>query len=70
YEWTAAQAAAEDLPSRHNLHLYLLENTTQSLIDSNQLYTTVAAQKQRLESLLNANTNIPLIDSQQYYQDE
>lgn len=70
YEWTAAQAASEDLLSRHNLHLYLLENTRQSLIDSNQLKTTVAAQKLRLQSLLNANTNIPLITSTQFYQGE
>ena len=70
YEWTAAQAASEDLLSRHNLHLYLLENANQGLIDSNQLKTTVAAQKQRLQALLNANTNIPLITSAQYYQGE
>lgn len=70
YEWTAAQAASEDLLARHNLHMYLLEDTTQSLIDSNQLHTTVAAQKQRLQGLLEANANIPLITSSQYYQDE
>ena len=67
YEWTAAQAAAEDLPARHDLHLYLLDDVTQPLIDKNQLHTTVAAQKQRIEALLNANMTIPLLTKSQYF---
>ena len=34
---TAAQAAADQINTRHNLHMYLLENTTQSMIDAQQL---------------------------------
>lgn len=68
YEWTAAQKAADNLPTRHNLHLYLLDDVTQDLIDKNQLQTSVAAQKQRIRALLNANTSIPLITKEQYYQ--
>lgn len=68
YEWTASQAASEDLPARHNLHLYLLDDASQNLIDSNQLHTTVAAQRQRLQGLLDTYTSIPLLSKQQYYQ--
>ena len=67
YEWTAAQAASEDLLARHDLHLYLLDDVTQSMIDKNQLRTTVATQKQRLEDLLNANTTVPLLTKSQYF---
>lgn len=67
YEWTAAQAAAEDLPARHDLHLYLLDDATQAMIDKNQLHTTVAAQKQRISALLNANTTVPLLTKSQYF---
>jgi poly-gamma-glutamate synthesis protein (capsule biosynthesis protein) len=68
YEWTAAQSASEDLPARHNLHLYLLDDVTQAMIDANQLHTTVAAQRQRLQGLLNTYTDIPVLTKQQYYQ--
>jgi hypothetical protein len=68
YEWTAAQKAADDLPTRKNLHLYLLEDANQSLIDSNQLPTTVAAQTDRIQKLLNASLSVPLIKKGQYYQ--
>lgn len=66
YEWTATQAKAQDLASRHNIHLYKLEDTTQAMIDAQQLSTTVQAQKLRLQTTLNANgLNIPLITSNQ-----
>ena len=66
YEWTADQAKAETLAARHNIKMYLLEDTTQSMIDAQQLKTTVAAQKQRLQATLNTNgLTIPLITSKQ-----
>lgn len=66
YEWTASQAAVQNLPSRHNIHLYKLEDATQAMIDAQQLKTTIAAQKQRLQTALNADgLNIPLITSSQ-----
>lgn len=68
YEWTAAQAQAQDLLTRKNFMMYLLEDTTQQMIDSQQLHTTVAEQKQRLQTVLNQQgTNVSLITSQQYY---
>jgi poly-gamma-glutamate capsule biosynthesis protein CapA/YwtB (metallophosphatase superfamily) len=62
YEWTAAQAAADDTNSRTNVHLYLLENATQAMLDKQQLKTTVADQKQRITDLLSSNgQQIPLV---------
>lgn len=66
YEWTAAQQAADDTNARKNLHMYLLEDATQSMINSQQLNTTIAAQKQRMQTTLNSlGLNIPLITSSQ-----
>lgn len=67
YEWTAAQAAADATSSRNHVHVYLLENTVQAMVDAQQLKTTIPAQKQRLSSTLNANgLTIPLITSKEY----
>ncbi len=64
YEWTAAQAAADDINARTNVHLYLMEDATQAMIDSQQLKTTVAAQKARMTSTLNQDgLQIPLLTS-------
>lgn len=66
YEWTAAQAASENLATRKNLHLYLLENATQAMLDSQQLKTTIQAQKTRIEATLKSkDVNVPLITSTQ-----
>jgi poly-gamma-glutamate capsule biosynthesis protein CapA/YwtB (metallophosphatase superfamily) len=66
YEWTAVQSKAQDLASRKNLHLYLLDDTTQAMIDSNQLFTTAAAQKTRIQTLLNKNVTIPMLTKADY----
>jgi poly-gamma-glutamate synthesis protein (capsule biosynthesis protein) len=71
YEWTAAQAKADDTNSRTHVHLYLLEDATQAMIDAQQLKTTVAAQKDRITTTLNADgMSIPLITSKQYLASE
>jgi poly-gamma-glutamate synthesis protein (capsule biosynthesis protein) len=62
YEWTAAQAAADDTNARTNLHMYLLDDATQAMIDSQRLKTSVAAQRTRMITSLNADgLKIPLI---------
>lgn len=67
YSWTPAQQAADDIAARTNLHLYLLEDANQGLINEQQLSTTISAQEQRLSSTLTADgVNIPLITSKQY----
>ncbi len=71
YEWTAAQAKAQtpqDLLARHTIKMYLLENTTQQMIDAQQLDTTVQQQRQRLQNTLNTYLKIPLINRSQYFQ--
>lgn len=67
YQWTAAQAAADAISTRNNLHLYLLEKTTQQMIDAQQLHTTVAAQTARITTTLNTHLAIPIITSNEYY---
>jgi len=66
YEWTAAQAAADNIAARNNLHMYPLEAATQGMIDAQQLHTSIDAQKQRMGSTLNSyGLTIPLITSKQ-----
>lgn len=64
YEWTAEQARAEQLNSRNNLHLFLLEKATDQQVARHQLNTTISAQKDRLSKTLNGlGLQIPLIKS-------
>lgn len=69
YEWTPTQQKADDLLSRHNIKMYLLENATQDMVDSNQLHTTIADQKDRLNKTLNTFTNVQMITLSQYMND-
>jgi hypothetical protein len=47
--------------------MYTLDNATQAMIDAQQLKTTVAAQRQRLQTTLNADgLNIPLVSTSQF----
>lgn len=68
YDWPVAQKARGDLLARTNFSMHLLEDTTQSMIDAQQLKTTVAEQKDRIAKILNAYTTVPAIDSKTYYQ--
>ncbi len=64
YEWTAQQKDLDQTNSRSNLHLYLLEDAKQSMINSQQLNTTIDKQKERIQSTLNSNgLKIQLISS-------
>ncbi|MBC7582099.1 CapA family protein [Aeromicrobium sp.] len=66
YEWTPAQAAADNTNARTALHLYRIEEATQAMIDAQQLKTTVAAQRIRIHNTLNANgLSIPLVTATQ-----
>ena len=61
YEWTADQAAREELLARHNLLLYPLSQAGEAL--GRSLFdTTVAAQLKRVEALLNQRTTITITD--------
>jgi len=60
YEWSASEAAAQTLLARRNHNLYLLENTNDALLVSQQLKTTVAEQKARITKLLNQYIQLPI----------
>jgi poly-gamma-glutamate capsule biosynthesis protein CapA/YwtB (metallophosphatase superfamily) len=60
YEWTADQKARQDLMARKNFQMYLLENAAEPLKRS-QLQTTIEEQKQRMQTVLNTYTTVPLI---------
>ena len=60
YEWSASEAAAQTLLARHDHKLYLLENTNDALLVSQQLKTTVAEQKARITKLLNQYIQLPI----------
>lgn len=67
YEWTAAEAAVEATNARKALHLYPMEKATQAMLDSQQLKTTIPAQKARIQSVLNADgLNIPLVEMSKF----
>lgn len=66
YAWTAAQANASDLLARHDIKMYLLEDTTQAMIDAQQLHTSVDQQKSRLQATLNTYMSVPLITKSEY----
>lgn len=68
YEWSTVDAANENLLARKNLKMYLLEDTTDAMLASNQLKTTITAQKQRINDILNSNTEVPLISKTEYNQ--
>lgn len=67
YEWSAAEAAVEATNARKALHLYPMESATQAMLDSQQLKTTVAAQRARIQSILNADgLNISLVEMSKF----
>lgn len=66
YEWTAAQAKAENTNARTKVKLELLEKTTQAAIDAQQINTTAKDQAARLVKTLNERgQQIPLLSSEQ-----
>lgn len=69
YVWTPEQAARKsdaDMLARHDVHMYLLENVTQDMINSQQLQTTVADQKRRLQATLDTYMSVPVITKAEY----
>lgn len=69
YSWTPAQAAADNIAARQDVHLYLFQDATQDLIDAQQLKTTLAAQDTRFNTTLSTfGLTIPLITLAQYQQ--
>ncbi len=66
YEWTAAQAAAEDLLTRKNLKLYPLDKASEPLGRS-LFATSVEQQTERVRTVLNsAGTKITIITPEEF----
>ncbi len=68
YEWSKSQQAADDIAARTNLHLYLLEDANQNMINTQELNTTIQAQEQRISTTLDSyGVSVPLLSTKQYY---
>lgn len=65
YEWTPEQKAREDLLARKNFMMYTLDQAAAPLARS-QNNTTLAAQKQRLQTVLNQFTPVKILEPNQY----
>lgn len=71
YDWTDTDAKNQELYTRHDIHLYPIDYATQTMINDQQLNTTVAAQEQRLTSTLtSAGVKVSLLTLKQYYQQQ
>jgi poly-gamma-glutamate capsule biosynthesis protein CapA/YwtB (metallophosphatase superfamily) len=70
YTWTPDQSAKQALDTRKNPHMYLLENATQTMIDAQQLNTTVKKQVARLTSVLSKDEKVPILSSEQFLVDK
>ncbi len=60
YEWTPAQAKAQDLLARHNFSMYPLDEAAAQMANS-QINTTVDTQHARVNDLLNKYTAVPIL---------
>lgn len=65
YEWTAAEKQRQDLLARKNLGLYPLDESAKLLAKS-QNATSVDAQLDRIQNLLNRFIEVPIIKSSDY----
>jgi poly-gamma-glutamate synthesis protein (capsule biosynthesis protein) len=60
YDWTAQQAASEDLLSRKNFELVPVEKAN-DLFKKSQLKTTIQAQQDRIKNTLNTFTDVKML---------
>jgi hypothetical protein len=65
YEWTADEKAREDLLKRHAFTMVPLDQAA-DLLARSQNNTTVAAQTQRVQAVLNQFTPVTLVTSKTY----
>lgn len=68
YEWSAEEAAAQNLLARRNLQMYALDRVDDSYFQRNQLNTTVQSERQRLTNVLNQLTEIKILSTENYLQ--
>ncbi len=64
YDWSASEAAAQNLLARKNFQIYTLDQASKPLATS-KLNTTVDIQKTRIKRLLNQYDSVPIISASQ-----
>ena len=64
YDWSASEAAAQNLLARKNFQIYTLDQASKPLATS-KLNTTVDIQKTRIKRLLNQYDSVPIISAGQ-----
>ena len=65
YDWTADEAARQDLLARDNVQMQVLDKSA-DLLARSQLDTTVEAQTERVREVLNRYTTVDILSSEQY----
>lgn len=66
YEWTAAEKRANNLLARRSLQMLPLDEASQELFNKAQNPTTVAAQTERVKTVLNKFIEVPILKSSEY----
>lgn len=66
YEWSAENAAAENLLARENLQMYALDEVDDSYFASQQLDSTVQAERERVTNVLNRLSEVTILSSDEF----
>ncbi len=66
YEWSAEEAAAQNLLARRNLQMFTLAETDDSYFARNQLDTTVQAETERVRNVLNRLSDVTIMTPEDY----
>lgn len=66
YEWSADEAAAQNLLARRNLQMYPLEEVDDSYFQRNQLDSSVQTELNRSQEILSRLTAIPILTPSEY----
>ncbi len=66
YEWSAEEAAAQNLLARRNLQMFTLDEVDDSYFARNQLDTTVQAEREHLTNVLNRLTSVTILSPDEY----
>ena len=68
YEWSAEEAAAQNLLARRNLQMYTLDEVDDSYFQRNQLDSTVQAELEHLTNVLNQRTDVPILNTENFFE--
>lgn len=66
YEWSAEEAATENLLARENLQMYALDEVDDSYFASQQLDSTVQTERERVRNVLNRLSDVTILSSDDY----